>query len=252
MKLFIKESYTVNNEKWPIVECCFDQNSQLVIHAWHQAQQKSLFTMNSSQSGHQRTQELKLNMQFMGILGEIGCQKYLEKLLFNDNLLDEWAVVRYDDIRTDQFKNPQNEFDIKIQNKNNCEKFILIESRSSITYDRSLQEGLNQYDIIGPYSSTNKPKEGRNDIYLRPLFEWTNFNIGNYDGRLFKNYTDSGLIKLYIVAGCTFDDIMGSKGIKKSMGQGNTIYNTLPIKSSTNPIQLQNIIKMTLNRIDSE
>jgi hypothetical protein len=249
MNLFIKHSYTVNNVKWPIIECRFEQNSESIIHAWNQAQQKSIFTMNSSQSGHQRSQELKLNKQFMGILGEIGCQKYLEKVLFNNNLLDEWNVVRYDDVRTDKFRSPVNEFDLKIQNKNNNEKFVLIESRSSITYDRSLQEGLSQYDIIGPYSSDNKFKEGRNDLYLRPLFEWTNFEFGNYDGRLFKNYTDSGLIKLYIVAGCTFSDIMGNKGIVKSMGQGNTIYNALPIKLSTNPIQFQNAIKMTLDKI---
>ena len=250
MNLFIKQSYTVNNLKWPIIECRFEKNSESVIHAWNQAQQKSLFTMNSSQSGQQRSQVLKLNRQFMGILGEIGCQKYLEKVLSRNNLLVEWNVIRYDDLRTDEFKSPENEFDIKIQNKTNNEKFVLIESRSSITYDRSLQNGLNQYDIIGPYISDNKPKEGRNDIYLRPLFEWTNFENGKYDGSLFKNYTDSGQIKLYIVAGCTFEEIMGKKRIEKTMGQGKTIYNVLPIRSSTNPIQFQKVITNTLNNIE--
>ncbi len=249
MQLFVKQSYKVNNAKWPIIECRFERNSKSLIRVWNQAQQKSLFTMNSSQSGQKRSQELKLNRQFMGMLGEIGSQKYLEKTLLNNNLLDEWSVIRYDDVRTDEFRSPENEFDIKIINTNNPEKFILIESRSSITYNRSLEQGLNQYDIIGPYSSNNKFNEGRNHIYLRPLFEWTNFKSDIYDSRFFKNYFDSGQIKLYIVAGCTFEEMMGEKGIKKTMGQGNTIYNTLPIRYSTNPVKFKDVIKMSLKTI---
>ncbi len=247
MTLFVKQSYSVSGVNWPIIECCFKKDLNTLIRAWAQAQQKSLFTMNPSQSGRQRNKLLKLNKQFMGILGEIGCKKYLERVLLKNNLSEEWGVLRYDDIRTDGFKSPKNEFDIKIQNKKNAEEFVLVESRSSITHNRSLQDGLNQFDIIGPYSSDNKPVDKRNDIYIRPLFEWVGFESNKYDDCLFKHYAGSGQIKLYIVAGCVFDEVVGNASVKKSMGQGSTIYSVLPIKSSTNPIQFQKVIIDKLN-----
>ena len=53
----------------------------------------------------------------MGCLAEIYVQEYLNNFLNINGLKGVWSVVRYDDVRTDGFKSPANEFDIKLQKK---------------------------------------------------------------------------------------------------------------------------------------
>ena len=67
-------------------------------------------------------------------------------------------------MRTDNFEHPKNEYDIKIQNNSN-NRIVKIESRSSLTYKRTLIQAINDLDIIGPYISSAKPKETYVDYY---------------------------------------------------------------------------------------
>ncbi len=162
--------YHMYKEKFP-QEIDFD--SEDYSAAVSQARQKSQHTMAASQNGMTRPQITKYNMQLMGIIAEIACKEYLEKIIRDIKSTNSWKVLRYDEIRTDEFKSPENEYDLKIQQVAEPEEEIYVESRSSITYDRSFQEGLEKYDIIGPYTSIAKSSEDDNDIYLlnNPLLE---------------------------------------------------------------------------------
>ena len=162
----------------------------------------------------------------MGTLAEVFCQKYLEEILISNGMEGDWRVIRYDDIRTDEFKSPANEYDIKINN--NLGRSYSIESRSSITYDRSFIQGLEAFDIIGPYSSIAKSGEKMNDFYLRPLFEFTDWKSTKYNPMEFENYLKKGQVKLFIVAGTT-KEVMIKAGYDKSMRQGATKYRVVKI-----------------------
>src|SRR5690554_6708423 len=192
-----------------------------------QAKKKSQFTMDAGQDGVDRDAILKYNRQLMGIIAEIACKKYLERVLEKNEVLD-WEVIRYDDVRTDGFRSPNNEYDIKISNG---EVEYFIESRSSITHDREFYIGLKQFDIIGPYTSVAKSNEDYNDIYLRPLYQYIDFKNIQYDAINFEEYLKIGKVKLYLVAGCLKEDMINSE-VEKSMNQGKTNYKVVPIKEA--------------------
>lgn len=113
--------------------------------------------MNYNQNGEIRTQQTKFNNQLQGCLAEIGIQQYLTNLGFH--------VVRYDEIRTDNFKSPKGEFDLKIILPNNQELFI--ESRSSKFYDIY---SMPDQPIIGKYQNQVKQHEKDNDLFFKSLF----------------------------------------------------------------------------------
>src|SRR5437868_5486502 len=79
--------------------------------------------------------------------------------------------------------------------------------RSSITRNRSLFDGLKSFDIIGPYASAVKAGEGYADIYVRPLYEYTDFEKNIYSDLAFSQLMQNGLINLYIVGGCLKEDM---------------------------------------------
>jgi len=245
---FFIQNHTVNNTHWSVLKVSIDIDSELYRMALIQSKKKSEFTMNPSQSGNYRSPEIKFNMQLQGVLAEIACQYYLKKVLKNNNLDLTWDVLRYDDVRTDGFKSPLNEYDIKIYNREFPSKFVLIESRSSITYNISFLEGLNQYDVIGPYSSNVKFMENSNDVYLRPLYEFNKYCSIKYSKLDFEKHFRSGNIILHLVSGCTAKELF-KDGFKKSMNQGSTIYNVLPIINSTDIIKFQSKIKKLLESL---
>tara|TARA_R110002126_G_scaffold152203_1_gene299283 strand:- start:6809 stop:7567 length:759 start_codon:yes stop_codon:yes gene_type:complete len=251
INLFIRKSI-INNKKWPLIKCQINFDSVLYKNAVIQAKKKSAKTMNASQSGAYRSPEMKYNMQLMGIIAEIACAEYLKEIIKRAGLKDLWSVIRYDDVRTDNFGSPLNEYDIMIKsNHTGIEKKIYVESRSSITYNRSLQSGLVNYDIIGPYTSAVKSQESANDFYLRPLYEYKDYHKNNYSKLKFEEFLKDGKIILYIVSGCTYLNLI-EEGIKKSMSQQGSKYLVLPIKKSINPIELNKLIINRLNSVENK
>lgn len=246
IKFFIK-IFTIKDINWKVIKAEIDFNSQEYSIAIDQANKKSQYTMAASQSGSNRSSKVKYNMQLMGIIAEIACKKYLEKVIKENSFSNFWSVIRYDDIRTDEFKSPENEFDLKIEQISNKSENFTVESRSSITHDRSFQTGLEKYDIIGPYTSIAKKEEGYNSIYIRPLYEYINYHKKDYLQENFEHLLRKKEIVLYLVAGCTKSDL-DAKGIIKSMGQGNSKYKVLPIIQSTDIIEFQNIILKLLEK----
>lgn len=243
-KFFINKCELKSNT-WQVLKAQIDFDSDDFKKAQDQAAKKSIHTMQFSQSGGVRGSAVKYNMQLMGIIAEMACEKYLSIVLHRRHLSSDWTVHRYDDVRTDDFKSPENEYDLKLQTVTEPKVEYSVESRSSITYNRSFGEGLIAYDIIGPYSSDMKNGELPNAIYLRPLYRYINYEKGDYEKENFESFLIDGAITLYLVAGCTQEEL-SNKGIIKSMGQGNTRYKVLPIINSTDIISFQDIIEKIL------
>ena len=244
ISFFIKK-YDIKSNLWQVLRAEIDFNCEEFKRAQEQAVNKSQHTMIYSQSGSERNEVVKYNMQLMGIIAEMACKEYLELVLKRRNLSNNWEVNRYDDVRIDNFMSAENEYDLKIQTLNEPHIEYSVESRSSITYNRSLIDGLIAYDIIGPYNSDVKVGEAANSIYLRPLYSYSNFKKGDYKKENFETLLVNGSIILFLVAGCTHDELL-NKGIIKSMGQGNTRYKVLPIIQSTDIISFQNTIEKIL------
>lgn len=223
------------NINWVIAKAILEPDGQIYQRAISQAYEKSKYTMSASQAGFARSLEEKFQMQLMGCLAEIYVQEFLIEFLQKNNLENQYYVLRYDDIRTDGFRSPLNEFDIIIFNKK-TKCYYKVESRSSITHDRTIFRGIEDFDIIGPYSSIAKKSEEYTDIYLRPLYSYLNFKTEKYDKSKFKNYLASKQIDLYIVAGC-FKEEMILKGYDKSMGQNQTTYRVIKILQSNDVVK---------------
>lgn len=225
---------------WNIVKVHLDQNSDFISRAARQAKQKIKYTLQAGQDGNKRTNTLKLQNQFRGMIAEIYTVELIKSWLA-ESKLNNWEVIRYDDVRTDNFENPENEYDIKIQSNSSASKIIKIESRSSVSYKRNLIQAINDLDIIGPYISKAKPKETYVDYYIRPLYD----NTKEMKAEEFSTFLNEGLVNLYFVAGCSKNALL-EKGIYKSMNQSSTKYRCLSITQSSDILSFQTEIISSL------
>ena len=200
--------------------------------------------MDFSQAGKARSPEMKYQKQLMGILAEIYSQLLLEEIVADAQLKGNWQVVRYDDVRTDNFRSPANEYDIKLSSKA-ADKSFIIESRSSMAHNRSLENAIKQFDIIGPYVSATKLKEDYSDIFIRPLYEFTPWEKEKYNPEKFSSYLENAEVKLHLVAACTKKEML-EHGYLKSMSQQGTQYNSLKILDGHDIDSLTQLVKDTL------
>jgi hypothetical protein len=225
---------------WNIVKVHLDPHSDFIFRAARQAKQKAKYTIQPGQDGISRSNKLKLQNQFRGMIAEIYAVELIKSWLA-DSKLNNWEVIRYDDVRTDNFESPTNEYDLKIQNNSIGNKVLKIESRSSVTYARNLIEGINDLDIIGPYTSQAKPKETYIDYYIRPLYN----NTKEMKPEDFSDFLKNGFVDLYFVAGCSKNALL-EKGIYKSMKQNSSKYRCLPIILGSDIIAFQKELLSTL------
>ena len=231
---------------WNLVRVTADEINVLMPKAIDQSKMKTLYSMAYGQDSQVRSDELKFQRQLMGTIAEIAVADYLELSLKKAKLSDKWQVVRYDDVRTDGFRSPEGEYDIKLIQGDNIE--MDVESRSSIAHNRSLEVALNQYDIIGPYTSDVKKNEAFRDFYARPLYAYLDYEKSRYSNLSFEKLLNDGRIELYIVGGCDRDQ-MANKSFPKSMRQGRTRYKVVPILQGYDAIAFSEHITQTLNRI---
>jgi hypothetical protein len=208
---------------------------EIIAKSLYQAALKSEFTNNSSQSNKKRTNNFKFQKQLQGIICEIISTEYL-KMIFKSDLED--IVVRHDDVRTDGFKSPKNEFDLKL--KFDKVEFD-IEVRSSISYKNEMKhETLQKFDVIGPYTNQVKKNEAYNDYYIRPILQLKktgNYKIEDLD---ITELLLNDQFDFYITGGCT-KDMMINNSHTKSMSQGSsTKYQVIPVLES---LDIKNLTK---------
>lgn len=200
-------------------------NPELFALSCSQAILKSQHTMSANQNNEERDSFLKFQKQLQGIISEICVEEYL-KMIFQKHA----DVIRYDNVRTDNFKSAKNEFDIKIKTKG---KSYSVEVRSSLSYKRHMTyNNLKGFDVIGCYTNDAKKHEAYNDFYIRPILQLKNIqkNIDIKNINIFELLMRNE-IDIYITGGCS-KKMMMDNSIEKSMGQKNTKYQVIPVLKS--------------------
>lgn len=217
------------------------------------AENKSKFTMNYSQNGMLRNDEIKFNNQLQGCLAEIALEQYLSLIGFE--------VVRYDKIRTDNFKSPKGEFDLKIilnkddlknkidilpeyltkkmqEHDSNLNKIeLLIESRSSKLFDFTK---IQDQPIIGKYSNQIKENEKDSDLFFKSLFYIRDKNKSLMENLKIKN-------SFIITGGCFLQDFK-NYGYIGNLGQSNTKYHLLKIREENQLINFEKTLKSIIQK----
>lgn len=212
---------------WNVSKALIDTGGDLFLLAREQAKLKCKFTMSFSQSGKVRSAETKYQRQLMGCLAEIYAEEFFKEFLVENQLNETYFIQRYDNVRTDGFKSGANEYDLKMVHFVSGKSYI-IECRSSIAHNRSLLNAIEQFDIIGPYSSSAKGEEKYCPIYIRPLYEVIFSEQLHYDPDDFEKLISRGAINLYIAGGCFRKEMM-KNGYQKSMKQSNTHYHVVKL-----------------------
>lgn len=196
---------------------------QDVFKAFNQSIQKSQFTMNLDQSGNFRNYSLKVERQFQGIISEMATLEFLKRTLIKklkENFPDlEINLIRYDDVRTDGFRSPKGEFDIKLEIPSLNESKIFEIRSSKINHLFQMPKS----QIIGKYANHFKQNEKLSDFYIKPLVL-----LKNKNDSLFESFQNNEA-KLFISGGCFKNDML-EKSIISDLNQNGTKYNLLNIE----------------------
>lgn len=234
----------IADKKWTICSVSIDFKSALFLKAKEQAKLKSQYTMTYGQDSIPRTMELKYQKQLMGTIAEIYCQFFLSETLKECRINSTWSIVRYDDIRTDSFKSPVGEYDIKITDGASFN--FTVESRSSIIYNRTIAQAIRDFHILGPYSSLAKKGEGFNDVYIRPIYFFIPMSSEKYDSFLFESYLYKGKLNLLILGGCGKRQ-MKDIGYDTALAQSGTTYRVVNIRDGYDAKQFKERICLFLS-----
>lgn len=216
---------------------------------------KSQHTMNNSQAGTIREPILKFQNQLQGILSEMAVEGYLKELFENNNNV---LVERYDNVRTDGFKSPKNEFDIRLHLLNakdgTIEKSFDFEIRSSkhrhdSNKSEKLFDNVLKKPIIGPYESRSKNQEEYSDFYIRPIMAIPSYGDKDKDAVFRHIYQDNA--KIHLLGGC------GVKTMKENsyignLGQKGTNYVLVELTKENDMISFSKNLVSFVNKQDKK
>ncbi len=231
-----KEYFEDDEEKiYPYLSFNFTEKEK--IYAIKTALLKSQHTMNENQNGLKRNYFQKFNKQLQGILAEIAVKKILERVADNIDI----EVIRYDEVRTDNFKYSKGEYDLKIKTKS---KELIVEVRSSMFYKHLIFENIKKEPIIGSYTNNVKKAEKPSDLFFRP------FIILESSKTIIEGLENNDL-KLIIPSACTINHF-NKNGYIGKLGQLNTEYNLVNISTETNIINFCQNLKLYLMNLNNK
>ncbi|HCI2634411.1 hypothetical protein [Pseudomonas aeruginosa] len=181
-------------------------------------------------SGRRRSIDEVNSQNYLGTLADIVCARLLEGY-FKKHCL-KIDVVRYDDIRTDDFQD-HDQYDIKLSTQG---REYLVEIRSSVCIYLSLAAMISRWQILGPYISSAKGStETAKPFYLRPIFHLSSFEenkkTNGYQRTTAPELIRSGDLQLYFVGGAT-SGILEEKGRNEAgqeLKQGKAEFRVLDI-----------------------
>ena len=195
---------------------------------------KAPYTHAADPAGQRRPLIVVQASQILGTLADAFTAQILR-----EQLPENIEVIRYDDVRTDQFKDPD-KFDIML--KRGTEEKI-VEVRSSIAkFLPNPARVMGQFRLLGWYSTANKLGEIIRDYYFQPIFITLDRNIADgANARTFKSksyeYFEQGNIALYLLGGATRHDLE-TKGVlttEEELLQERAQYQTMKL-IDTSPI----------------
>jgi len=226
---FAVEEINIGAKPWQIARLKTEDVAPVLALAATYTEKKIPHTRDESQSGEPRSHRLKYQKQLMGSIAEITIKTLLDRYLKNQGLADQWVVNLYDSVRTDEFRSPEGEYDIRLVSARRPDVYYEVESRSSTARDRTIAVALGKFDIIGPYESSIKKNEPLKDFYVRPLYAYLDFERRDYSPDRFQELFISGEVQLYIVGGCARRRMI-EKGFAKTMAQDATEYRVVRIR----------------------
>jgi len=223
---FAEDFLELNGRKFSVAQ--FRPNAAILNNCYKIAREKSRYTMDEGQDLVRRRNSRKLINQFKGIMAEAAVHIFIHQCCgFPLAEIQRWDLERED------FQYASNEYDLKIS----CgQRNFYIESRSSSSYQSSLQKFMLDYDIIGKYSNEKKQLEKAADLYVRPVFQYSPPYMSGeaYNVRIDDTFEDikSGRLTLWLVAAAGKKEMYGPKGYQKNMGQGSTRYQCIRIQDA--------------------
>lgn len=225
-EFFVDYAIDLGDETFAVVE--FQPVNSILNNCYKIAIEKARHTMDEGQNLQIRSRQKKVINQFKGIMAETAIHIYLHRRCdFPLEVIHRWDLERKD------FTNASNEYDLKITN-NGID--YLIESRSSSSYQTGLDRFMQYYDIIGKYSNRRKNNEKISDMYIRPVFQYIGRTMTQNEYRYAIKNTFADIrnneLKLFLVAVAGKDEMYGTNGYTKNMGQGQTVYQCIKIKDA--------------------
>lgn len=186
---------------------------ELMSVAREQALKKCAHVHLSDPAGRKRSSEEAFSQNFLGVVADAACAHILRLYIAKYQL--GATVIRYDDIREDEFRDPD-QYDIKIQD---ADREWYVEVRSSVCCFISLERMLKEWQVLGPYASASKGETERSKhYYFRPLYHFTRSKqTGDYQRADGERHLINGHLKLYLVGGAT-NDLIRKKG-RQEFGQ---------------------------------
>ena len=200
-------------EKHRLLELDVLSDKALIELAQEQAKRKSAHVHVDDPSGRSRSNRELFSQNFLGVVADLACAEVLR--LFLKKYHVPAIIIRYDDVRTDDFRNPD-EYDVKVA----CAgKELYVEVRSStcclIPYERMLRE----WQVLGPYASASKgSSEAGKHFYFRPLYHFSRTpTTKDYERADGAQHLLDGRLKLYLVGGAS-EELLRSNG-RQERGQ---------------------------------
>ncbi len=223
---FLHHEIIIGGRRFHVVE--FVPVKSILNNCYKIADEKAKYTRDEGQDAKMREPAKKVINQFKGIMAEAAIHIFLNRECgFPLESISRWDLERSD------FKSAENEYDIKVNNRG---RDFCIESRSSGSYHTSLREFMQRYDIIGKYTNEIKRQEKKSDLYIRPVFQYTNPDMdnGEYKKAVEHTYQDisENSLKLFLTAAAGKEEMYGSKGYYKNMRQGSTQYRCIRIRDA--------------------
>ncbi len=138
-------------------------------------------------------------------------------------------VVRYDSVRTDSFRSPKGEFDIKLvlldeELKTTVKEFVFEVRSSKFQKDIDTSQ-MYRHKIIGAYTNDVKQNEKMSDFFIKPVFQ-VSCDLKKEDALL--HSIARGDLKFLMLGGCS-RNAMKTLATVETLGQGTTKYNLVEI-----------------------
>lgn len=213
-----------------ILRIYIDAEAEYFHLAQIQSLKKAEKVHKDSPSGRRRDFEEIRSQNFLGTLADIVCTEILRRY-FKKHSLDI-LVTRYDDIRTDDYKE-HDLYDLKLSSQG---QDYLVEIRSSVCLFLPLHSMIYNWQILGAYVSDVKgTTETDKPFYLRPIYHLSSYAENRITQQYQRTSADElvrrGELQLYFVGGAT-SLMLQAKGRNESgqeLKQGRTQFRVLDI-----------------------
>lgn len=128
----------------------FLDDDETMAHVVSQAKAKAPYTHRNDPSARTRSPQEVFNAQLLGTLADKACSDLLQSHL-NEHSPIPLAVERYDDVRTDDYKE-RDKFDARIKAPSEDKTLAEVEIRSSVCNRVSLERMMEIWHVLGGHS----------------------------------------------------------------------------------------------------